>query len=127
MSEMKWKTPEELQERIESYWGYCEDKNEYPTISGLAWWLKTNRQTLLNYENAEDNGWLSRLDSDTKRVYVDTIKEAKAKIESGYEQALFNKNSNVGAIFTLKNNYKWVDKTEVEQTTKEIKVELVED
>ena len=61
-----------------------------------------------------------------KVKYIDTIKRAKARIESGYEQALFNKNSAVGAIFTLKNNYKWVDKQEIVQENRDIKVELTD-
>lgn len=57
-------------------------------------------------------------------MLINSIKRAKQRVESEYEQALFNKNSAVGAIFTLKNNYKWVDKQEVEQTNKTIEVTL---
>jgi hypothetical protein len=121
---LKWKSPEELQEKINNYFEECKRMKEVPTISGLAYALETNRQTLLNYENAEENGWLSRLNNSTKRAYVDTIKNAKHFVESRYEQALFQQGKTIGAIFTLKNNFGYVDKQEVEQTNKTITVEL---
>lgn len=120
---LKFKTPEELEKRIEEYFEYAKDNKEVPTVSGLAWFLGTNRQTLLNYQEENENLFKS-ISDDVKVKFFDTIKRAKARIESGYEQALFNKNSAVGAIFTLKNNYKWVDKQEVEQTNKTIEVTL---
>ena len=120
---LKFKTPEELSNRIEEYFKYAKDNNEVPTVSGLAWYLGTNRQCLLRYQE-EDSKLLKSVPDYVKVIFRDTIKQAKARIEAGYEQALFNKNSAVGAIFTLKNNYKWVDKQEVEQTNKTIEVTL---
>lgn len=122
---LKFKSPEELGSRIEEYFKYAEEKKEVATVSGLAWFLGTNRQTLLNYQEENDVLFKSVTD-DVKVKYFDTIKRAKARIESGYEQALFNKNSAVGAIFTLKNNYKWVDKQEIVQENRDIKVELTD-
>lgn len=123
---LKWSSPEELSLRIEEYFEDVEKNKEIPTVSGLAFWLGTNRQTLLDYENCDTNGLLKRCDATAKQGYIDAIKGAKAFIESRYEQALFNKNSAVGSIFTLKNNYKWVDKQEIETTNKDIKVELTD-
>lgn len=120
---LKFKTPEELEKRIEEYFKYAKDNMEVPTVSGLAWYLGTNRQCLLRYQE-EDNDLLKSVPDDVKCMFRDTVKQAKARIEAGYEQALFNKNSAVGAIFTLKNNYGWVDKQEVEQTNKTIEVTL---
>lgn len=120
---LKFKTPEELEKRIEEYFKYAKDNMEVPTVSGLAWYLGTNRQCLLRYQE-EDNNLLKSVPDDVKCMFRDTVKQAKARIEAGYEQALFNKNSAVGAIFTLKNNYGWVDKQEVEQTNKTIEVTL---
>lgn len=120
---LKFKTPEELEKRIEEYFKYAKDNMEVPTVSGLAWYLGTNRQCLLRYQE-EDNNLLKSVPDDVKGMFRDTVKQAKARIEAGYEQALFNKNSAVGAIFTLKNNYGWVDKQEVEQTNKTIEVTL---
>lgn len=120
---LKFKTPEELEERIEEYFKYAKDNKEVPTVTGLAWYLDTNRQCLLRYQE-EDNELLKSVPDDVKGMFRDTVKQAKARIEAGYEQALFSKNSAVGAIFTLKNNYGWVDKQEVEQTNKTIEVTL---
>ncbi|WP_338015005.1 terminase small subunit [Clostridium chrysemydis] len=110
---LKWKSPEELEDKIAEFYKWCDDNDKNKTISRLAWFLGTNRTTLLNYENADEFGWLNRLDNITRRKYVNTIKQAKAFIESEYEELLYNKQSNTGAIFTLKNNYKWVDKQEI--------------
>lgn len=120
---LKFKTPEELEKRIEEYFKYAKDNMEVPTVSGLAWYLGTNRQCLLRYQE-EDDDLLRSVPDDVKCMFRDTVKQAKARIEAGYEQALFSKNSAVGAIFTLKNNYGWVDKQEVEQTNKTIEVTL---
>lgn len=121
---LKFKTPEELENKIEEYFKYAKDNKEHITITGLAWYLDCNRQTLLNYENSLENDRLKSVSDDVKVRYVDAIKRAKQRIEMEYEQALFNKSSVVGAIFTLKNNFGWVDKQEVEQTNKTIEVTL---
>ena len=120
---LKFKTPEELESRIEEYFEYAKDNKEVPTVSGLAWFLDTNRQCLLRYQE-DDNELLKSVPDDVKVLFRDAIKRAKARIEAGYEQTLFNKNSAVGGIFTLKNNYGWVDKQEVEQTNRTIEVTL---
>ncbi|MGX4584047.1 terminase small subunit [Paenibacillus chitinolyticus] len=73
------------------------------TISGLAVYLGTTRQTLLNYEEKDE--------------FFDTIKYAKAKIENYTEEQLFNSQAKnmTGIIFNLKNNYdQWSDKQEVD-------------
>lgn len=121
---LKFKTPEELEERIQEYYKWAEENNRHITMSGLAWYLGCSRQTLLNYENSLENDWLKRVSDDVKVRYVDSIKRAKQRIEMEYEEGLFNKNSVVGTIFTLKNNYSWVDKQEIEQTNKTIEVTL---
>lgn len=123
---LKFKSPEELQEGIEKYFNDCLEDKEIPTISGLAFYLGTTRSVLLSYEKWEEYNNLKRCTEAEKVAYSNTIKAAKAFIESGYEQALYSKNSVTGAIFTLKNNSGWVDKTEVENTNKDITVTLTE-
>lgn len=110
---LKWKTPEELEEKIEEFYKWCDKNNKKKTVSRLAWYLGTNRTTLLHYEKASEFDWLKHLDEDTRLSYVNAIKRAKAYIESEYEESLFNKSETTGAIFTLKNNYNWVDKQEI--------------
>lgn len=97
-----------LEQRIAGYWHFCgitemaslkgrKIKN-IPTISGLALWLGTNRQTLINYGEREE--------------FFDTIKKAKATIEAFNEQMLFSGKNVTGVIFNLKNNFRWKDEVE---------------
>ncbi len=71
------------------------------TITGLAIFLDTSRETLLDYQHRDE--------------YSDTIKKAKLMIEKSYEQRLINR-GNSGDIFALK-NFNWKDKTEQDITT----------
>lgn len=120
----KFADPDKLDSQIEDFFIWCKENNKIPTVTGLAVHLDTDRHTLLNYENSLDDPTYDNLNYDVKVRLITSIKRAKQRVESEYEQALFNKNSAVGAIFTLKNNYKWVDKQEVEQTNKTIEVTL---
>ena len=114
---LKYKSVEELEKAIEQYFVECDERQKPYTVSGLAYALGTNRQTLINYENKDD--------------FVDTIKSAKAKIERFNEEMLYNKDvSTTGVIFNLKNNYGWKDKQEIEADINNdisIKVKLVDD
>lgn len=126
---MKWKTKpakyenaKQLVKIIEKYFKECEENKECPSVTGLGFALGLSRQGLLNYENSLEKGNLKSLDDSAKGEIVDTIKRAKAFVEMCYEQRLFANGNPAGTIFTLKNNYKWVDKSEVEQTNKTISV-----
>lgn len=114
---LKYKSVEEMEAAIENYFLECEEKGKPLTVSGLAYALGTNRQTLINYEE--------------KDAFVDTIKKAKAKIELFNEEMLYNKDvSTTGVIFNLKNNYGWKDKQEIEADVKSdvtINIELSDD
>ena len=120
----KFTDPDKLDAQIEDFFVWCNKNKKIPTVTGLAVHLDTDRLTLLHYENSLDDPSYDKLDYDVKVRLINSIKRAKQRVESEYEQALFNKSSAVGAIFTLKNNYKWVDKQEVEQTNKTIEVTL---
>lgn len=93
---MKFKSVEELQEKIDAYFARCEEEEEPLTITGLALALDTSRETLMEYSEREE--------------FVDTIKKAKLKIEHAYELRNI-KRGNAGDIFALK-NFGWKDKTE---------------
>ena len=61
------------------------------TVTGLAVWLNTSRQTLLNYEE--------------KELFFDTILAAKQRIENYAEEKLYDSGSPTrGVIFSLSNN-----------------------
>ncbi len=98
---LKFKSVEDLEEMIAGYFTYCDQEKKPYTITGLALWLDTSRETLLNYEERPE--------------FFDTIKRAKVKCENWVEEnALMNKVNATTAIFNLKNNYGWKDKTEQE-------------
>lgn len=95
---LKFKTVEELQQKIDNYFASCDEQEEPITITGLALALDTSRETLCNYEEKEE--------------YFDAIKRAKLRVQHAYEKRLV-KRGNGGDIFALK-NFGWVDKTEVD-------------
>ena len=114
---LKYQSVVELQEDINKYFAECDENGKPYTVSGLAYALGTNRQTLINYED--------------KKEFVDTIKSAKAKIERFNEEMLYSKDvSTTGVIFNLKNNYGWKDKQEIEAEVNSdmtIKIDLIDD
>jgi len=73
-----------------------------PTITGLALALGFNsRQSLLNYQD--------------KPEFMDTITQAKARVEEYVESRLFDKDGANGAKFSLTNNFKgWREKQQTE-------------
>jgi len=95
----KYKTSEEIEAAISKYWDSLgKDK---PTVTGLALFLGfESRQSFYRYENDGEFSY--------------TIKKARLKIESIYEQNLHSGNA-TGSIFALK-NFGWSDKTEVDHT-----------
>ena len=117
-----FKSPEEIERKIEEYYFFIEGEfeeifvpnpltgqlekikdytrnPETPSITGLALYLGfESRQSIYDYEK--------------KGEFSYTIKRAKLKIESHYEQHLLTKVS-TGAIFALK-NFGWTDKQEIE-------------
>lgn len=120
----KYNNAAEMQVIIDEYFKDCEESGEVASVTGLAYVLDLTRQGILDYENCVETGKLKSLDDSVKVEISDSIKRAKKYIESRYEQTLYSPGKTVGAIFTLKNNYKWVDKQEIEQTSKTITVEL---
>ena len=135
----KYKSREEMEEKIEAYFRKCEgkilknddgkpifDKNGHPviigqkppTVTGLALALGfTSRQALLNYQ--------------AKKEFIDTITRAKTRIEEYVEERLFDKDGAAGAKFSLINNFAgWSEKQLVETELKEkttVTVRLVDE
>lgn len=98
-----FKSPEELQKKIDEYFAKCTDDkwNEPVTITWLALHLNTDRLTLMHYQERPD--------------FINTIKNAKLRVEQAYEKRLIKRWSRWD-IFALK-NFNWVDKQEIEQKT----------
>lgn len=130
---LKFQSVEELQAKIEEYFESCWERGEREikdkkdkviavekwsrqikpyTITGLALHLDTSRQTLLEYEGEVEG----RDNKDP--AFADTIKRAKEKVHAYVEEYLFQGKNQTGAIFNLKNNFDWKDKTEVDNTIK---------
>jgi hypothetical protein len=111
---LTFKTEKELQEKIDEYFAYCDNRVKniyvkevgdnvpisYPepyTMSGLAEYLDIDRKTLVNYGNRDK--------------YFLTIKRARAKVEHDLEVRLLESRTPVGVIFNLKNNFSWIDES----------------
>lgn len=106
---LKFKSVEELQEKIDAYFASCDEENEPITITGLALALDTTRDTLCDYgEKAE---------------FSDTIKIAKLRVENAYEKRLIRR-GNGGDVFALK-NFGWKDTKDIDGNLN-IKQALVE-
>lgn len=97
---LKFKSVEELQQKIDNYFASCDENEEPITITGLALALDTTRETLCDYGEKDE--------------YSDTVKKAKLRVQHAYEKRLV-KRGNGGDIFALK-NFGWTDKSEVEST-----------
>lgn len=93
-----FKSVEEVEEKINAYFNYCEEKEKPYTMSGLAYYLGIDRKTLLNYSKNEE--------------YFHAIKKARDKVQMQLEECLYRLGNNSGVIFNLKNNFDWKDKIE---------------
>lgn len=113
---LKFESEEALEKLIDDYFKSDDAKVEIvrdgevvkipaPTMSGLALHLGIDRKTLYNYSK--------------KAQYFPTIKKAKARVEQHLEQRLYGNNV-TGTIFSLKNNFDWVDKVEATNTNVEV-------
>lgn len=100
----------------EGYWAeqdYITDQLPI-TITGLAYALETSRKVLLDYESGmHDNPDLT---DDITAQFSNTVTRAKLRCEAYAEDHLFMGKTPAGAVFSLKNNYSWVDKSEVEHS-----------
>ncbi len=113
---VKYETVEALQEAIDEYFDYCDNKTkrqwsekqgdmvtadpEPYTMAGLAYALDLSRQGLMEYKNKNAG-------------FSDAIKRARNRIEADVERRMNGKDTfTAGLIFNAKNNFAWKDKTE---------------
>ena len=100
----------EVEEKINAYFNYCEEKEKPYTMSGLAYYLGISRQTLVNYSNQDQ--------------FFDTIKKARDRVQMQLEEnALSNKANPTFTIFNLENNFDWKDNNEVKTNVEITKVD----
>lgn len=131
----KYKTKEEIEEKIEAYFKKCEGEilkddngepvlNKWgkpvvincrpPTVTGLALALGfTTRTSLLNYQG--------------KKEFMDTITRAKTMIEAYTEERLFDRDGTSGAQFSLRNNFSgWnTEKTALDEEEQRARIEVL--
>lgn len=88
-----------MQEIIDGYFAERAASEKPPTVSGLAYALDMSTEALRNYEQ--------------KDAFLATVKRAKQRVEIALEERL-DAPSPTGAIFNLKNNFGWKDKSEQE-------------
>jgi len=101
---------EKLQIAINEYFNALG--TDQPTITGLALYLGfESRQSFYDYEKEIEFSY--------------TIKRARLRIESNYEQSLFSRNP-TGPIFALK-NLGWKDKTETDVNLKKVGKDLYDE
>lgn len=103
--------PEQLEKKIMEYFENVDKENvqrklkrdtRYKpyTISGICVYLDISKETWNRYSKQAE--------------YHDPIKRCKARVENYVEEGVLNGSLNsIGGIFNLKNNFGWVDKTEV--------------
>ena len=101
---LKWENVEEIEPLIEEYFKTCDtDKRPY-TVTGLAYALDCSRSTLIDYEG--------------KGKFSNTIKKAKERCERYAEEKLYSGGQVAGVIFSMKNNWNWKDKIDIDADVK---------
>lgn len=95
----KYSAVEDMQQKIDDYFAECLAREKPPTVSGLAYALDMSTRALRDYE--------------AKDEFLPTVKRAKQRVEVALEERLDGQ-APAGAIFNLKNNFGWRDKTESE-------------
>ena len=118
MAKNKWGrpqkyTPTKLMEKFNEYVQYCKE-NKKPVFKR---WFAVYAGVYYDYlsEKAKD------------KKFSDTIKAIHEFCEAFSEEMLYTSKNITGVIFSLKNNYNWIDKQEVksENETK-LKIEDLE-
>lgn len=118
----KWEDASKLQEALDAYFAKCDVGREAETVSqgrvvkytekipytitGLCIVLDCERSTLIEYGDGKYD--------DIDPEFSNTVKKAKLKVLDQIENNLYNGKPAAGAIFSLKNNNGWRDKTESE-------------
>jgi hypothetical protein len=112
---LKFKSVEELQNKIDAYFEYCDEIGEYYTMSGLADYLDIDRVTLIRYGERDE--------------FCNTIKKAKRKVEKQFElNTLKGQYNPTIAIFLMKNNFNYEDRVQQDvAVTERTKAEKLSD
>lgn len=105
MRPRKIKTVRQLRQIAKDYFAKCDKQTKPYTMSGLAVAMGISRHTLVNYGKDEE--------------FQDEVATFKGIIEAQMEERMLTGSSSAApSIFSLKNNYGWRDKLEIETTNK---------
>lgn len=96
---LKFTSVDDLKKKCDKYFEDMAAEERPLTISGLALYLNTSRNTLLAYEE--------------KSEFFNTIKEAKDKVLNYAEERLYGQGQVAGVIFNMKNNFGDTDKLDI--------------
>lgn len=111
-------SPEELQALLDEYFDYCD--NNVETITDNKGNIKTIHKPytmtgICVYLDISGETWS---DYSKKPEFSETIKKARKKVENYCEEnTMAGRLNPIFSIFSLKNNFGWVDKIEVNTTT----------
>ena len=108
-------TADDIENKINDYFNYCNENSKPFTMSGLALFLDCSRTTLYNYDK-ELVKFKDISENDKLRI-LNAVKRAKRMVEAYQEEQLFIGKSPVGTIFSLKNNFNWKDSQEINNNT----------
>ena len=106
---------EDIENKINDYFNYCNENSKPFTMSGLALFLDCSRTTLYQYENELIK--FNNVSENDKQRIMNAVKRAKRMVEAYQEEQLFIGKSPVGTIFSLKNNFNWKDTQEINNNT----------
>ena len=100
-----------MERLIDEYFKEADEKDEPYLITGLCLKLECSRECLLEWN--KDTGKYPKPEKAVK-----LIRDAKLKCQNWIEKSMMTgKTNTVAAIFNLKNNYRWKDKSELDTTT----------
>ena len=108
-------TADDIENKINDYFNYCNENSKPFTMSGLALFLDCSRTTLYNYDKELIK--FKDISEDDKLRILNAVKRAKRMVEAYQEEQLFIGKSPVGTIFSLKNNFNWMDAQEINNNT----------
>lgn len=112
----KFKNPDDLRNKIEDCKKFCNDNNKPFTLERLCWFIGISHRTMLNILNTKnmDDKYTRDLTLDEKKEIIEILEDTYSYTLSEIVDMSLIKNSQVGAIFNLKNNWNYVDKQVIE-------------
>lgn len=112
----KFKNPDELRNKIEECKLFCKENDKPFTLERLCWFIGISQPTIINILKSKDmdNKYTRDLTIDEKKEIIEILEDTYSYTLMEIVDMSLNKNSQVGAIFNLKNNWNYVDKQVIE-------------